>query len=128
MESNVRFMNEKCDQLSSVQASLELEWSEKSRLLDEINRQQDYVGVLENRTYKANITSLELLRQLKASEEENEQLKMYIIDLKQKVAIYIPQKDDPVDKILADYINNYPDRQRQKLMFLRESQGVYSYG
>ena len=90
MESNVRSMNEKCDQLSSVQASFEVEWNEKSRLLDEINRQQDYVGVLENRTYKANITSLELLRQLKASEEENEQLKMYIIDLKQKVAIYIP--------------------------------------
>jgi len=128
MESNVRCMNEKCDQLNSVQASLELEWSEKSRLLDEINRQQDYVGILENRTYKANITSLELLRQLKASEEENEQLKMYIIDLKQKVAVYIPQKDDPVDKILADYINNYQDRQRPKLMFLRESQGVYSYG
>ncbi len=53
---------------------------------------------------------------------------MYIIDLKQKVAIYIPQKDDPIDKILADYINNYPDRQRLKIMFLRESQGVYSYG
>jgi hypothetical protein len=46
---------------------------------------------------------------------------MYIIDLKQKVAIYIPQKDDPIDKILADYINNYPDRQRLKIMFLRES-------
>lgn len=97
-------------------------------MLDEINRQQEYIGVLENRTYKANITSLELLRQLKVSEEENEQLKMYIIDLKQKVAIYVPQKDDPIDKILADYINNYPDRQQQKLMFLRESQGVYSYG
>ena len=53
---------------------------------------------------------------------------MYIIDLKQKVAIYIPQKDDPIDKILADYINNYPDRQRLKIMFLRESQGVYSSG
>jgi hypothetical protein len=46
---------------------------------------------------------------------------MYIIDLKQKVAIYIPQKDDPIDKILADYINNYQDRQRLKIMFLRES-------
>jgi hypothetical protein len=40
--------------------------------LTEINKQQDYIGILENRTYKANITSLELLRQLKTNEEENE--------------------------------------------------------
>lgn len=128
MESNVRCMNDKCDQVSQVQASLDLAFGDNSSLIAEINKQQDYVSNLENRTYKANITSLELLRQLKTSEEENESLKMYIIDLKQKVAIYVPHKDDPVDKMLADYINNYPDRQRLKIMFLRESAGVYSYG
>jgi hypothetical protein len=114
-------MNEKCSQLSQVQAGLDLAQCDNSSLLTEINKQQDYISILENRTYKANITSLELLRQLKTSEEENESLKMYIIDLKQKVAIYIPHKDDPIDKMLADYINNYPDRQRLKIMFLRES-------
>lgn len=66
--------------------------------------------------------------QLKNCEEENEQLKMYIIDLKQKVAVYTPYKDDLIDKTLADYINNYPDRQKLKVLFLRESQGVYSFG
>ena len=40
--------------------------------------------------YKANVTSLELLRSLKNIEAENEALKCYIIDLKQKVAIYVP--------------------------------------
>jgi len=60
--------------------------------------------------YQANITSLELLKQLKEAEQEIEALKSYIIDLKSKVAIYIPHKDDQIDHRLAEFINNYPDR------------------
>lgn len=78
--------------------------------------------------YKANVTSLELLKQLKESEQEVETLKSYIIDLKSKIAVYIPMKDDPIDEKLADFINNYPDRQRLKIMFMRESEGVYEFG
>ena len=55
-------------------------------------------------------------------------LKSYIIDLKQRISVYIPQKGDQVDKKLAEYINNYPDRQKLKIMFLRESEGVYEFG
>jgi len=55
-------------------------------------------------------------------------LKSYIIDLKQRISVYIPQKGDVVDKKLAEYINNYPDRQKLKIMFLRESEGVYEFG
>lgn len=71
---------------------------------------------------------MKLLKDLKDSELELETLKSYIIDLKTKVAIYLPVKDDPVDKQLAEFINNYPDRAKLKVMFLRESQGVYSFG
>ena len=78
--------------------------------------------------YKANVTSLELLKQLKDAEQEVETLKSYIIDLKSKVAVYIPVKDDPIDEKLADFINNYPDRQKLKIMFMRESEGVYEFG
>lgn len=42
--------------------------------------------------------------------------------------MYIPVKDDQIDKRLAEYINNYPDRQKLKIMFLRESEGVYEFG
>jgi hypothetical protein len=42
--------------------------------------------------------------------------------------VYLPAKDDQVDKKLAEYINNYPDRNKLKIMFLRESPGVYQYG
>jgi hypothetical protein len=71
---------------------------------------------------------LELLKQLKDAEVEIETLKAYIIELKQRVAIYIPIKDDPIDRCLAEYINNYPDRNRLKVMFMRESEGIYLFG
>ena len=48
--------------------------------------------------------------------------------MKQRIAIYIPVKEDVIDKKLAEFINNYPDRQKLKVMFLRESEGVYQFG
>ena len=42
--------------------------------------------------------------------------------------MYIPVKGDLIDKKLAEYINNYPDRQKLKIMFLRETEGVYQFG
>jgi esterase/lipase len=83
---------------------------------------------VEDKMFKANQTSLKLLKDLKDAENELETLKSYVIDLKSKVAIYVPAKDDPVDKKLADFINNYPDRNKLKIMFFRESEGVYSFG
>ena len=32
---------------------------------------------------------------------------------------------DTVDTKLGEYLNNYPERQKLKIMFLRESEGVY---
>ena len=61
-------------------------------------------------------------------EVEVETLKSYIIDLKARIAVYIPVKDCPTDNKLAEYINNYPDRQKLKIMFMRESAGVYEFG
>ena len=69
-----------------------------------------------------------MLKQLRSAEEETEQLKAYILDLKSKIAIYVPVKGDSVDERLAHYINNFPDRHRLKIMFLRESEGVYTFG
>ena len=65
---------------------------------------------------------------MKDYESEIESLRQYIIDLKSRIAVYIPVKGDMVDKKLAEYINNYPDRQKLKIMFLRESEGVYEFG
>ena len=61
-------------------------------------------------------------------ELENATLKNYIVDLKARVAVYVPFKDDPIDQKVAEYINSYPDRNKLKIMFMRESEGVYEFG
>ena len=60
----------------------------------ELEHGTDYILELEEKVYKANKTSLELLKQLKDAEVEIETLKQYIIDLKQRIAVYIPVKED----------------------------------
>jgi len=77
---------------------------------------------------KAQQTAIALLTQLKNAEFEIETLKQYIIDLKSRIAVYIPMKGDIVDKRLAEYINNFPDRQKLKIMFMRETEGIYQFG
>jgi hypothetical protein len=42
--------------------------------------------------------------------------------------MYWPVKDDPVDKKLADYINNAPASIKNHMEFERESAGIYKYG
>ena len=42
--------------------------------------------------------------------------------------IYIGHKHDPVDKSLGKYINEYPEKNKMNIMFLRESEGVYQFG
>ena len=94
----------------------------------ELTTAADYIVDLEDKTFKANKTSLELLKSLKDSETEIETLKAYIMDLKSRMAVYIPVKNDAIDNRLAEFINNYPDKNRLKIMFLRESEGVYQFG
>jgi hypothetical protein len=98
------------------------------KLQSDLNTASDYLLEQEEKTHKAHQTSLELLKQLKEAELEIETLKAYIIELKQRVAIYIPVREDPIDKKLAEFINNYPDRSRLKIMFMRESDGIYQFG
>jgi len=102
--------------------------SQKSQLIKEIETASDYIIEMEEKVYKANKTSLELLRQLKDAEVEIETLKNYIIELKQRIAVYIPVKEDAIDRKLAEYINNYPERAKLKIMFMRESEGIYQFG
>lgn len=94
----------------------------------ELENGTDYILELEEKVYKANKTSLELLKQLKDAEVEIDTLKQYIVDLKQRIAVYIPVKEDNVDRKLAEFINNYPERAKLKIMFMRESEGVYQFG
>ena len=93
-----------------------------------IKKTAKYVNHLEERVFDANQQSLDLLKQVRNLELENLTLKNYIIDLKARVAVYVPVKDDPIDQKVAEYINSYPDRNKLKIMFMRESEGVYEFG
>ena len=70
----------------------------------------DYIVAIQEKLYQSNQQSLELLETLKDAEDEIEVLKSYIVDLKARIAVYIPAKNDATDRKLAEYINNYPDR------------------
>ena len=48
--------------------------------------------------------------------------------MKSRIAVYIPVKNDSIDRLLAEYINNYPERSKLKIMFMRESEGIYQFG
>ena len=41
---------------------------------------------------------------------------------------YIPKRCDEVDEALANFINTFPNRDFIKILFLRESEGVYRFG
>lgn len=86
------------------------------------------MGGLEEKFFQSQQDHLDMLRQLKGYEGEVDKLRQYIIDLKSRIAVYIPVKGDMIDKKLAEYINNYPDRQKLKIMFMREQEGVYQFG
>ena len=94
----------------------------------EVNNASEFIHECEEKVEYSTRKSLELLRQLKDAETEIETLKHYIIELKQRIAVYIPVKEDAIDRKLAEYINNYPERAKLKIMFMRESEGIYRFG
>jgi len=124
MKSRLRLeqLEEELRNLKTGNAQLE---REKNKLQDDLRTASQYIKELEQKIYKANLTSLELLKQLREAENEIETLRAYIVLLKQRISVYIPVKDDQIDRKLAEYINNYPERSKLKIMFMRESDGIY---
>lgn len=43
-------------------------------------------------------------------------------------AICIGHNLDRIDAQLTNYMNSYPERDKLKILFLRESEGVYQFG
>jgi hypothetical protein len=69
-------------ELSQLKTGNEREFQAKARIQEELREANKYIRELDDKIYKANNTSLELLRQLKDAETEIETLKHYIIELK----------------------------------------------
>lgn len=52
----------------------------------------------------------------------------YLNDLQKINFVYQGVKDDPIDKKLAEYINHNQTHKKASMLFVREQEGVYSYG
>ena len=96
--------------MKQLRAQINRALAEKDQLQKEVLAASDFIVQVQDKCYQSHQQSLDLLQSLKNTEEEVETLKRYIIDLKSRIAVYIPVKGDIVDKKLAEYINNYPDR------------------
>ena len=70
----------------------------------------------------------ELWDRIKEQDEEIEAMKLYVQSMRDKYQVYIPDREDPIDNQLAEYINNYPEMSKMRIMFLRESSGIYHFG
>ncbi len=70
----------------------------------------------------------ELWDRIKEQDEEIEAMKLYVQSMRAKYQVYIPDREDPIDNQLAEYINNYPEMSKMRIMFLRESSGIYHFG
>ena len=59
---------------------------------------------------------------------EIESLKGRIKQLQAMQQQYVPVKGDEVDMALADFLNNFHDKGKLQVMFIRLQPGVYSFG
>jgi len=102
----------------------------RKTLQKELEEATGFIIQLEEKIYRANKTALELLKRLRDSENELSKNKKYVSDLERRVpgAVYMPVKTDPIDRRLAEFLNNFPEKQKLKVMFTRESEGVYKFG
>lgn len=116
------------DQLDKVNNFIDELQKEKGSMRKELETAGDYLLEQEEKTSQANQNALELLGKLKEADQEIESLKEYIIFLKSKMNQYVPVKGDHIDETLADYINNYHDKTKLQVMFIRLNPGIYQFG
>ena len=58
---------------------------------------------------------------------EIDSLKQHLQDLRRKITVYVPSKNDALDKQLAEFINTNAS-EHLKMLFLRQAEGVYLFG
>jgi hypothetical protein len=58
---------------------------------------------------------------------EYEKMLEYWTEIHRANYVYVPTKNDEIDKKLAEYINKSDIIKKSKCLFVREQEGVYSY-
>lgn len=113
------------DQLDQLNNYVEELHAQKKTMQRELETAGDYLLEQEEKTHKANMTALDLLNKLKEADEEIDNLKRIINYLKSQTAQYVPVAGDPTDEALADFINNFHDKSKLQVMFIRMNPGIY---
>jgi hypothetical protein len=103
------------DENANLRQDLQLTIQEKSMVQQKLEEAADFNITMEEKVYKSNKISLDLINQLKIAEM-------------QLGYIYVPVKTDSIDVKLAEYINWSTARPALKSLFTRESEGVYQFG
>ena len=98
--------------------------TEKSEMQKDLEEAADFNLSLEEKVYKSNKISLDLMAQVKQM-----QLNLNYLDNWARVGgFYQPVKKDEIDEVLAEYINWSPHRHALSQLFEREHEGVYVFG
>ena len=86
---------------------------------------------VEERLQETQEIGLQLLRRCQTKDEQIERLQEEMENMQStvedKLFIYKPLQDDPIDRNLANYINKAPLRLRSKMQFEREAPGIYRF-
>ena len=103
--------------------------------LKNLNKIDSYMDKVNESSYKMKVAAMQgavekslLTKQLKISQEKIAELMSLLEQSRSQFAVYIPKKSDSIDCALAGFVNKYPEKENMKIMFLRESEGVYRFG
>ena len=108
-------------EISSLKADLTATLNAKTDLQHALDEASNYNITMEEKVYKSNRISLDLLKEIK-------ELEIHIRNLEFQLGWYNPVKGDAIDCRLAEYINAAPERPALISMFVRENEGVYRFG
>ena len=98
----------------------------RRQIQHELDELMGKMTTLEEELYESKTMQLELLDNIKMLEEQIDELQIKLE--RASYGIYHAKRSDKIDEALGSYLNKFPERDQLKIMFLRESEGVYFFG
>ena len=111
MTKNLKILDHELEEMSKSKEGVK---KDNSRLNKKVIQ-------LEQELFKSKTVGLKLIEQLKGCEQKIE-------ELHNNSAIYVCRKKDTIDESLGAFLNQYPERGKLQILFIRESEGVYQFG
>jgi predicted RNase H-like nuclease (RuvC/YqgF family) len=109
------------NEINVLRKDLKTALQQKSIMQDNLEESANTNITMEEKVYKSNKISLELMKEVK-------DLQNKVHWLETQFGIYTAVKNDPVDLSLAHFINNQDEQPQLKTLFVREAPGVYNFG